>query len=119
MMNIEIPTINRGCLVVYAQQPLVDWFNSLPGVEIKDQMELADTQKDETVYLIPDFFDNEELNAIIANVFEKIFRSELGSWWTNEDDWPEITWKLFNEWFTYKSCSMVLDMGTAPLEQEE
>ena len=117
MFDEPIPTINRAALAVTPKQPYVDWANSFCGPD-DPKLPLKEFQDDGTVYLIPETADDHEDIEVIREVFEDVFCAELAAWWTDEADWPEITWKRFNEWFAYDYRSIVMDLAAFPLERD-
>ncbi len=118
-MSMEIPTVNRASLTLRAKQPLVDWINNLPQADGELRVTLAEVHDDATAYLIPAYLDDAERDNIVQAVFEEVFRCELEAWWTDESDWPTITWPRFNEWFEIDCRSIVMDLALEPLEQED
>ena len=44
--------------------------------------------------------------------YKQLFEEELEGQWTDENDWPEkISFKLFNEWFSYEISDLVVDLA--------
>lgn len=118
-MSVEIPSVNRACLTLRAKKPFIDWINGLPETDEDLRVSPETVNEDATAYLIPAFLDDDERDNVLQEVFEDVFQCELEAWWTDEDDWPEITWKRFNEWFEMDCRSVILDLAPEPLEQED
>lgn len=54
-----------------------------------------------TGYLIPACFYPEELDEVVEDFYEEIFRQELQAWQPDEAYWPDtVHFGLFNRWFT-------------------
>jgi hypothetical protein len=67
--------------------------------------------KEKTIYLIPDYESDEEGWAILEEVYDEVFQSELWGWHTDQSGWPrDRTFKMFQEWFEVEFHSMVEDL---------
>jgi hypothetical protein len=87
--------INRSAVVVKLKQPYVDWArratdglaSTLPG-------QLG------TVYLFPEFTTREEGEALLEQVCQAIFETELEQWGVDQEVWPrERDWDSLHQWF--------------------
>ncbi|PRX54664.1 hypothetical protein CLV81_3066 [Flagellimonas meridianipacifica] len=110
------PTINRSALLVVPKQPFYDWSNALTPDLTPVSIENI---SDYNTYLLEDelFLDNpkKELNKY----WKTIFISELFGQWTNEEDYPDLSWELFTHWFDFYKSSIISDLTDAPLYTEE
>ena len=107
--------LNRAALIVRPAQPFLDWAANL------DDSGLVPTEDDEkTIYLVPQFENEAEARQVLQEVFAAVFESELYSWHTDEDDWPQKrTLALFREWFKIEMHSVVHDLCAYPIEDDE
>ncbi|HUL00960.1 MAG TPA: hypothetical protein VLX29_08905 [Nitrospirota bacterium] len=109
--------INRCLVRVRAKEPFVEWINSLPdpaGVSVEE------VNRDNTVYLLPEYSYDTEEEGLLADFFDLIFEEQLNGWWTEKSDWPaNRDLALFKEWFDVEFHSAVLDLVDAPLEDDE
>ena len=107
--------VHRSALIVGMKQPFIDWIRSLDP-ELPVETEGHDNK---TVYLIPDFDDENEWREYLREHYEEIFEEELRTWSTDESELPQnMSWELFNEWFDIETQSMVLDMVDREIEKE-
>jgi hypothetical protein len=84
---------------------------------------LEEIQRDCRIYLVPDFEDEDVIEAAIEkylkNNYENIFRSELSAWYTDEKMFPKITYPLFRDWFDISINTMIFDTLDEPIDKEE
>jgi hypothetical protein len=106
--------LNRAALIVRPAKPYLDWAAGL------DDSGLPPSPDDEqTVYLVPEFEDDEEREAVLEMVWAELFERELFDWHINADDWPQNrTLAMFREWFRIEMHSIVEDMVDGPLEDD-
>ena len=99
--------IDRSAAVITIKQPCLDWISSLD----KDmpKLTLESVTRESHVYLLPEYDTEKELEAILKEVYSDIFQLELVAFCTDEDQWPEIKYRKFKEWFDIKVHSMVFD----------
>jgi len=110
-------TINRTAVVIIPRKPFWDWVND---AEPSSESELTSKIKeDETVYLLPEFDDEDELERHLQKISKEIFENELMAWYTDESLWPpDRSWKTFKEWFDYKVHEIVFDILREEIEKE-
>ena len=114
LSNFEPGFINRTAISFSPKKPFFDWLNKIypknPIQEIEDK----------SMYLVHDLDDSDELKKWLKKNFDKIFVRELDNWHSNKKDWPKIRdIKLFEEWFTIESSTMVYDLESEPVRKEE
>ena len=63
--------LNRGVIIVRPAQPFLDWASKLD-----DSGLVPGTAGERTVYLVPDFEDDDEAAQILELVFAEIFERE-------------------------------------------
>ena len=111
--------INRTALIVRAKQPFLDWLKTLPDPPEHD-LTLESVNIEPRVYLIPEDYDEEDEDMVLRLIYPTVSSFELGGWWTDPNDWPEITsLDLFKDWFDVRLHSVIEDLVDEPLIDEE
>ncbi len=104
--------LNRSSVIVRPKQPFLDWVNSYDGTRISP----LEVDRDQTVYLIPEYLTDLDAHQVLKRVYETIFELELEGWCLDDEKWPSIrTLGVFMEWFTVEFHSMVIDLCGDPL----
>ena len=111
--------VYRSAIVVIPQEPFLKWINT---VDTSVTLSLSDVQKDSNVYLIPDYdppIGTIELETAIENYIKKnykgIFYNQLSEWYLDEETYPKMTYKTFNEWFKVTTHTVIFDMVNKPI----
>src|SRR5690349_8148625 len=98
--------INRGALIARPKQRFLDWAASLDDSGI-----LPNVEGQQTVYLIPEWNDENDNEAIIDEFFADLFENALWAWHTDESAWPtNRDLKTFRDWFKIEFHSIVKDL---------
>jgi hypothetical protein len=98
--------LNRAVLVVRPKQPFLDW-----AARLDDSCLVPNIEGEQTVYLVPQFDDDDEAQKVLKRVFAEVFERELFGWHTVEAAWPrKRTLALFRRWFTVELHSVVEDL---------
>ena len=80
-------------------------------------MTLDDPHQECTAYLLPDWYDDVELEQLLREHSRFIFETELAGWSTEESTWPKRRhYKTLCEWFEVEDHSVVLDLGDGTIE---
>jgi hypothetical protein len=80
---------------------------------------LADLDQERTVYLV-EVEDQEELEDWLERNHGTLFEEELFGWYTDPTLWPsERSLKLLRDWCSFEFHSVVVDMGSSPLEADD
>lgn len=109
--------VNRGVIVVKPRQPYVDWANTCDDGPTKTTLD--DPHRECTAYLLPDWYDDDELERLLRKHSRFIFENELAGWSMDQSTWPKRRdFKTFCEWFDVENHSVVLDLGDAAIEVE-
>jgi hypothetical protein len=107
--------LNRGVVMVRPKQPYIDW-----AVQLDDSGIVPDPDDERTVYLIPEYDDDDEAWEILEDIYTEIFERELEGWHTEESAWPQDrTFAMFKEWFDVEFHSVVQDLCAYELEDDE
>jgi hypothetical protein len=111
----HVPVLNRGAVVIRPGTGYIEWAKGLDDSGI-----VPSSEGEQTVYLIPDWDDDVQALAILAEGYEEIFERELYGWHTDESAWPKNrTFAMFREWFEFEFHSVVEDLCGYPLEDDE
>ena len=109
--------INRCVVIVRAREPFLQWLKSLPN---PSDVSLEQANRDNTVYLLPEYGFDDEQEELIEQFFSIIFEEQLTGWWTDERDWPSNRdLATFKKWFDVEFHSVVFDLVDAPIEDED
>jgi hypothetical protein len=118
----DYPMVHRSAIVVVPMKPLLDWINS---VEPFKTMTLAEVQKVNNIYLIPDFDEpispedlEKEIENYIRKNYKEIFYHLLSEWYLDESVYPKMTYKIFKEWFKISIHTVFIDMVNKPISKE-
>ncbi len=107
--------LNRAVLIVRPKQPYLDWAASLD-----DSGTLPDITGEQTVYLIPEYADDEEAQEVLEEVYAAVFETELGGWHRDEAAWPpKRDFQTFLAWFSVEMHSVVEDLCADALVDDE
>jgi hypothetical protein len=102
-------TINRAALIVRPKQPYVDWANSVD--DDGPRVILQEVRNDPSIYLVETIDFQEDLDLLVDDTWEWIFREQLNGWMRDADLWPEgLTREMFLEWFDCEVSTMIWDM---------
>jgi len=97
--------VNRCAIGVRARDPLLVWARSIdPDLD-------SDWGDDPSLYLVPEYDNDEQGVELLRLGFEEIFEAELESWCTDPQAWPqERTYDLFTQWFEVTFYPVVEDL---------
>jgi hypothetical protein len=109
--------INRSAVLLRREPAFLGWLRGtgLTDETIRHRIEIAEA----TVYLVPACLYPEELDEVVEDFYEEIFRQELRSWQPDEAYWPDTAhFGLFSRWFRLESYSEVCDTGRGMIREE-
>ncbi|MFY8149294.1 MAG: hypothetical protein ACOVNL_08770 [Prochlorococcaceae cyanobacterium] len=108
--------LNRCALAVTPKEPLRTWARSIDGNE-----EAAEWPADDpSLYLLPDYEEEEEAEELLEQCWEVIFETELDSWCRDPQRWPpQRSLGMFRDWFELRFFPLIEDLVEGPLEREE
>lgn len=109
--------LNRSAVVIGHEPAFYGWLKTcgMTAETIDTRREIADR----SVYLIPACHYPEELEEVVEDIFEEIFRRQLKAWQPDEQEWPDTAdFDLFTRWFTVDGISLVEDIGRGPIGPE-
>ena len=109
--------LNRSAVVIGHEPAFIGWLKTT-GVSAERIANLEKT-RGRAVYLIPACLHAEELDEVVEDLFEEIFRRELAAWQPVEADWPDTAdFDLFTRWFTVEGFPLVEDLGRGEVSEE-
>jgi hypothetical protein len=107
--------LNRAVMIVRPAQPYLDW-----AATLDDSGLVPSADGEQTVYLVPEFEDDDEKEEVLQLVFAEVFERELFGWHTVEDAWPQVrTLEVFREWFSIEFHTVIEDLCDAPIVDDE
>jgi len=109
--------LNRSAVVIGHEPAFYGWLRTsgITDEAVKECKEIAER----AVYLIPACHFPEEIEEVVEDLFEEIFRRELGRWQPDEKVWPDTAdFDLFTRWFTVEGYSVVEDAGRGGVGEE-
>ncbi len=107
--------LNRSALIVRPRQPYLDW-----AAGLDDSGLVPDPSDEQTVYLIPSIDGDQDAQQILTKVYAEVFERELDGWHTDETAWPKNrTLRMFKEWFQIEVHSVVEDLCSYELSDDE
>lgn len=109
--------LNRSAVTIGHEPAFIGWLKTT-GVSAERIAELG-RFRERTVYLIPACHHAEELDEVVEDLFEEIFRRELEVWQPVRADWPDTAdFELFTRWFTVDPVAGVIDVGRGGVAEE-
>lgn len=110
--------INRSLIILKPKQPFLNWARSLDDED--KSFTLEDLREDSTAYLLPEVWDFDEQETLLASCYDFLFQEELEGWWRDETAWPkERNIKMFLDWFEVEFHSLVFDLCEEPIRVVE
>ncbi len=112
--------INRSVAVVLPKKPFLEWAR-LGDDEGMAGSVLESMHEDPSAFLLPEFLDDDEREAMIEHFSATIFERMLDGWLRDSSGWPKNRdYKMFKEWFEVRVCSVVDDLFSGqPLVHED
>jgi hypothetical protein len=109
--------LNRSAVIIGHEEVFYGWLKAAGMSEavIDERKKVAAR----AVYLIPGCHHAEEIDEVVEDLFEEIFRRELSSWQPDETVWPDTgDFAMFTRWFTVDGISVVEDVGRGSVAEE-
>jgi hypothetical protein len=107
--------LNRSTVMVRPKQPYLDW-----AAQVDDSGDAPDPADERTVYLIPEYDDEDHAWELLEEIYPEIFENELYGWHTDEDAWPqERSFAMFQEWFEIELNPIVEDLCAYEILDDE
>lgn len=106
---------NRSALFVTPREPFKEWARLHNESPMED---LAQRLTENHVYLV-EWFHEEPIADILRPYYLEIFESELLSWNSYRNEWPQDrSLESFLEWFDVKLCDGLYDLETEKIRFE-
>ena len=111
-------TLNRTAIVVKPGQPFLDWLHRADPTS--GGLSLEDLQREQTVYLLPECENEEEVRECLKEMCGQILEEQLDGWYRVPPSWPSRRdMDVFDCWFEWSFHSVVVDLSDDPLLREE
>lgn len=109
--------LNRSAVVIGHEPAFYGWLKTTGLTD--DQIGTHRETAARSVYLIPACRFPEEIDEVVEDLFEEIFRSELDRWQPDRAVWPDTAdFALFTRWFTVDGVAEVIDAGRGEIGPE-
>ena len=109
--------LNRSAVVIGHEPAFYGWLKTTGLTD--EELRRLEQLRERSVYLIPACHFPEEVEEVVEDLFEEIFRRELAAWRPEEKYWPDTAdFDLFTRWFTVEGFSVVADAGHGRVEEE-
>ena len=109
---------NRSFVVIRPKEPLADWVNNYDDSKLPEDSILAS----KNLYMVKAslYDEQDEQWEILEKSYKDIFINELTDWYEDKKYFPKnISFDLFNEWFSYEFIDMCFDTLKSPITCEE
>lgn len=110
--------LNRSAVIIGHEEVFYGWLKAAGMSEavIDERKKFAVR----AVYLIPACHHADEIEEVVEDLFEEIFRRELSCWQPDETVWPDTgDFTLFTRWFTVEGISVVEDVARGSVTEED
>jgi len=105
--------LNRCAVVLRSRQAHLDW---VKHVSEETELTMEDLNSDPAVFLLEEFENEDEQEALLEHYFPTLFELMLDEWSDDESDWPLVRdLSTFMEWFDISFHGMVHDLVDEPL----
>jgi hypothetical protein len=81
-----IGEVNRSAIIVLPKQPFLDWLHFIDPTST--HVKLEDLSREPTIYLVPEFENEQSARECLGVVFARIFDDQLNDWCTDRAVWP-------------------------------
>jgi hypothetical protein len=113
MIPVFFENVDRSAMIIIPKKPFHEWLISIEA----DNLD-TESWKESTVYLLPDFELEEDMEKWLKKNFDQIFCDQMNNWYTDEVCWiSKRTYKLFKEWFDFSLHTMIMDTLEDPIEK--
>jgi hypothetical protein len=109
--------LNRSAVAIGHEAAFDGWLETtgIPDTLVATRRERGG----KSIYLIPACHDADEIEEVVEDLFEEIFRRELAAWQPDETVWPDTAdFALFTRWFTVEGFATVNDVGRGRIGEE-
>jgi len=109
--------VNRTAVTIVGVEPFIDWTRQHDADVNRGMLTVADEQPCGTVFLLPEFELQEDLQEWIEENASWLFEFQLAAWTDDESTWPSVRdLDTFREWFRIDVHSIVVDAGEDEIE---
>ena len=112
--------VNRTAISVVGAKPYNDWSASRDADANRGTLTVARARTYGTVYLLPEFELEEDVQEWIEENADWLFEFQLAAWTEDQAAWPAVRdLKTFREWFRVDIHNVVVDVADDDIEGEE
>jgi len=112
--------LNRTAVTITGAQPYIDWMQSREADVNRGQLTVGRARPYGTAFLLPEVYDESDLQEWIEDNYVDLFEFQLSSWTEDQSAWPadrDLT--TFRAWFRVDLHSLVIDVADDDIEGEE
>lgn len=116
---MELYDINRVALIISPSEALLKWaIGEEPS--LANDVDPEDNSDLSSVYLLPDFDDNDEAEDWLEDNFEVILETLLEEWIPDDSLWPErLEFRHLEKYSDYSFSNIVIDTTEEGYDEEE
>lgn len=115
---MDLFEINRYALVLRPSKKLLQWAIS-EDPSLAGDIDLEETDDLVSVYLLPDFSEEDEAEEWLEANYQVILESLLDEWVPDDSVWPEeFTFDDFEQYSEYAFTNMVIDTQDQSYDEE-
>lgn len=114
--------VNRGAFLLRYLPGAVAWINGVDPQPGAPPLTLAAANDELTVFLVDDAVleSPETFHRWLRRNYRPLFELELEGWYPDRAVWPkELTFALFLTWFRPERHSVVVDLGSGPVRDDD
>ncbi|MEM8585729.1 MAG: hypothetical protein AAGF87_15740 [Bacteroidota bacterium] len=115
---MDLFEINRYALVIRPSKKLLQWAIS-EDPSLAEIVDLDDTEDLVSVYLLPDFSEDDQAEDWVESNFQVILESLLDEWVPDDSVWPDsFSYDDFEQYSEYAFTNMVIDTQDQSYDDE-
>jgi hypothetical protein len=112
--------VNRTAISIVGAKPYVEWTLTREADADKGILTVARGKTFGTVYLLPEFELEEDVQEWVEENAGWMFEFQLAAWTDDESSWPQPRdLKTFRQWFRIDIHNVVVDVAEDDIEGEE
>jgi len=109
--------VKRGALIVYAKEKMLNWVNCLDDFA-NEPLNIEEINAEPTVFLIPEYEDEENAFLYIEENKNIIFKNLLYEWNEHEEIKLDFSKENFYDWFDFLPTPIVNDLVNTNIIKE-
>lgn len=111
--------IDRSALIIYSKDKMLSFINNLDSMKDEDDLTIEEINVEPSIFLIPEFDEEEEAYLYIEKNKIEIFKMMLLSWLEDGEISINLEEELFEQWFDTLITPVVNDLISSKIQKEE